>query len=408
MPFLGSLALNLPVADRVLVVAREALGRGMEFTPSALFNDAGIAPAGDAIPAVAQAPRILVYGPAANANRFQSLLYSAAGEADVGLVPLRNFLELDELPLFEPFILHFHWLNVVTKPAAGDRDANARIDQFLASLDRLRSGAGARIVWTAHNVLPHDSRFAEADMRLRREMIERCDLVHCMTEQSIAGLAERFGLPRAKTFVTPHPSYEGAQPDYIDRASARKILGLAADAEILLSFGAVQGYKGYDTLRDAFDRLRSDMPDRALHLLIAGAPADPDEVAALYAWAGRRDDVTLLIEKIADEDLQLVFRAADIAVCPYRRTLNSGVTIMALSFGVPVVAPDEGAFTAFDGKGIVTYSAESGAEGCAAAIGSALGRRGALVKNAGRYLKDHRPGDISRAFFEHVEGLWQR
>lgn len=409
MPLLGSLSLKLPVSERMLRVAREAMRRSDVFdTGSARWDAEALAPAEDAIVVADRPPRTLVYGPAANANRFQSLLYSTAGEAGVGLVPLRNFHELDELPLFGPFVCHFHWLNVVTKAAADEQGAHAKIDDFLGSVDRLRRSAGARIIWTAHNILPHDSRHCEADARLRREMIDRCDLVHCMTEDSVASLAERFDLSRAETFVVPHPSYEGAHPDYLDRAGARKILGIDRDAELILSFGAVQAYKGYDVLRAAFDRLRSDAPDRSLRLLIAGAPSDPAEVAELYRWADLRDDVTLLIEKIADEDLQLVFRAADVAVCPYRQTMNSGVAIMALSFGVPVVASRQGAFAVLEGEGVIVYDPDEGAEGCAAAMRAALDDRAALVEATGYYRRDHHPGDISRAFFQRIEGLWGR
>ena len=45
---------------------------------------------------------------------------------------------------------------------------------------------------------------------------------------------------------------------------------------------------------------------------------------------------------VADEDLQVYFRAADVAVFPYRRTLNSGALMAALTFGTPVIAPAQG------------------------------------------------------------------
>ena len=407
MPLLGSLSLNLPVAERVLRVARDEMRRGSIFQPViAGADELSLAPAEDAIVAPGPLPRILVYGPAANANRFQSLLYGGAGKHGVALVPLRNFHELDELPLFGPFICHLHWLNVVTKDALDEAAAHTSIDMFLHSLDRLKRSAGARIIWTAHNILPHDSRHPLADARLRQEIIDRCELVHCMTDESVASLAERFDLSRVKTFIVPHPSYEGAHPDHVDRAGARRILGVDPEAEVLLSFGAVQRYKGFDTLRAAFDLLCADAPGRRLHLIIAGAPADAAESAALYEWAELRGDVTLLIDKIADEDLQLIFRAADVAVCPYRQTLNSGVAVMALSFGVPVVAAAQGAFVALASMGVQSYDPQSGAEGCAEAIRGALDDHATLVEATALFRQTHRPSTVSHAFFDEIEGLW--
>ena len=49
--------------------------------------------------------------------------------------------------------------------------------------------------------------------------------------------------------------------------------------------------------------------------------------------------------RIEADEMQVFLRAADIAVLPYLRTLNSGVLMLALSFGLPVVVPDEGSLT---------------------------------------------------------------
>ena len=49
------------------------------------------------------------------------------------------------------------------------------------------------------------------------------------------------------------------------------------------------------------------------------------------------------VNRFIDEmELQLFFRAADVAAFPYRSILTSGSLLMALSFGVPVVIPEFG------------------------------------------------------------------
>lgn len=409
MPLIGSLSLNEPVAERALRAIGYDLRRGKVLDASlfSTLDDLAGFEADDAMTTAEPAPKTMVYGPAAHANRFQGLLYSAAAEHDIGLVPLRDFGELDELPVFGPFVLHLHWLTGITSNARDAEAAQAAVDAFLAGLDRLRERQRANVVWTAHNLLPHDSRFPELDSDFRQALIDRCDLIHCMTEHSVTSLADRFDLSGTRSFVVPHPSYEGAYPDYIDSASARAILGLPQDVSVVLSFGAVQRYKGYDTLRDAFDLLRARMTDHKVHLLIAGAPSDPAEVAALLEWAHLREDVMLLLEKINDDDLQLVFKSADVAVCPYRQTLNSGVAILALSYGVPVVAPDQGAFVSLNGQGVDVYDSAGGAAACAEAIATALREPGRDDENIARFIADHRPADISRAFFSQIGEIWR-
>lgn len=409
MPLSGSLALGEPVVERVLRATAEALRTGATLDASALdaaARSAGLAPAEDAIEEAGENPRLLVYGPAAHANRYQGLLYSRAGDAGVGLVALKDFGELDELPLFGRFVLHLHWLGGVSA-RPDEAEARESVESFLARLDELRERHGARIVWTAHNLLPHESAHPALDRDFRQALIDRCDAIHCMTEPSVARLRETFSLGDTSLFVVPHPSYEGAYPDYVDRAAARAILGIDPQARVILSFGAIQAYKGYDTLRAAFDRLRGDDLDAAMLLLIAGAPTDASETATLASWSRGRADVLFRPEKIADDDLQLVFKAADIAVCPYRETLNSGVATLALSFGLPVVAPDIGAFGALGDAGVLTYEAAGGSEACAEAMRAMLEEPGPWREGARRFVEGHRPADISRAFFDRIEDLWQ-
>jgi beta-1,4-mannosyltransferase len=46
-----------------------------------------------------------------------------------------------------------------------------------------------------------------------------------------------------------------------------------------------------------------------------------------------------------ETEVQYLFNAADAVVCPYERTLNSGVALLAATFGVPVIGPAKGGFT---------------------------------------------------------------
>lgn len=407
MPRTGSLSLEISATARVL----RALDRGDDgeaaFPEALAAADAMLAPAEDAHAASEQRARVLVYAPAAHANRFQSLLYSEAGRFDTGLVALRDFSELDQLPLFAPFVCHLHWLAGITAEARDASEARAAIEAFLVRLDRLIEGPGARIVWTAHNAIPHDTPFPEEHGWLRRQLIDRCALIHCLTRSSIAELNARFDLGDTPIAVVPHPSYRGAYPDYLTRASARRLLGIDADAQVLLSFGSIQSYKGFDTLCEAFD-LVIGRGQRRCHLLIAGGAADPALVGRLCGWAEGREDVTFEIGKIADDDVQVMFRAADLVVCPYRETMNSGVAILALSFGVPMVASAQGAFVELAGSGVVTFEPAGGAMALAEALRATLDDPGPLAIQAARFADSIAAHEVSRRFFEAIEPLWTR
>ena len=46
------------------------------------------------------------------------------------------------------------------------------------------------------------------------------------------------------------------------------------------------------------------------------------------------------LDDIPDEDVATFYRSADLVVLPYRRIYQSGVLLMAMSYGVPVVVSD--------------------------------------------------------------------
>ena len=54
---------------------------------------------------------------------------------------------------------------------------------------------------------------------------------------------------------------------------------------------------------------------------------------------------------MADNELQYYFRAADVAVLPYRAVTTSGAAYLAFSFEVPIVAPRLGPFPELVGQG---------------------------------------------------------
>ena len=50
----------------------------------------------------------------------------------------------------------------------------------------------------------------------------------------------------------------------------------------------------------------------------------------------------LHLRSVPVEDVQAHFAAADLVVLPYRKTLNSAVALLALSFDRPVLVPNAG------------------------------------------------------------------
>lgn len=276
-------------------------------------------------------------------NPFQDMLYSAAG--DIVPVAVKQPAEVADAPRFgpNPGVFHLHWTATILGPAQTEAQARWLRGRFVESLDALKA-RGGRVLWTIHNILPHECRYPEIECELAQQIADRADAIHVMCEATIGAAAPFYRLPRDRTHVIPHPSYVGVYPNDIDQAAARARLKLADDVPVLLCLGQVRPYKGLERLIDAFAEASSKEPD--LRLIVAGKPGRFTGVKPLMERCTAQPGVTTVFEEIPDDDLQLYFNACDVVVLPHAQVLNSGLAMLALSFGRPVVAPRTGCLEA--------------------------------------------------------------
>jgi beta-1,4-mannosyltransferase len=283
-------------------------------------------------------PLILGYYPTVTTNPYQLLLYDQALEHGIVPVGMRQERQLDELLALQrsgvATALHLHWLHPVMRPATSISEARALGRAFLGRLDAYRS-AGGRLVWSVHNVLPHEVGFEAAEAELCGEVAVRADVVHVLAERTADAVAPWYRLPPDRLLHVPMSSYDSVYPDHVPRLEARQRLHLRADELVFLSLGAIRPYKDLDSVLDAWVGLEPG--DR--RLVIAGPVTQEPGVAALVARARATGGVIVEPRKIPVADMQLFLRAADVAVLPYPGALNSSALMLALTFGLPVIVP---------------------------------------------------------------------
>jgi beta-1,4-mannosyltransferase len=288
-------------------------------------------------------PVLMAYNPVARVNTYSSLMYSRLWQHGVAPLPLMRFSDIDVLlPLLVYMgirvILHLQWTSDILRNATeAEAKAKAKVDEFIGQLDRFLS-AGGRLTWTVHNVLPHDCKFPHIEAALQQAVADRARLVHVLNGGTLEATAEWFTIAPEKSVHIPHPHYVGSYPDIVSRDQARYDLGLLPDEMVYAFVGAIKPYKGLEQLLDAFDAVLED--GRPRRLLIAGLPDEDAQTQKLLDRCLLHPYVELHPTRIPDGELQYYLRAADVAVLPYQRALNSGVLMLALSFGLPVVAPD--------------------------------------------------------------------
>jgi glycosyltransferase involved in cell wall biosynthesis len=104
---------------------------------------------------------------------------------------------------------------------------------------------------------------------------------------------------------------------------------------MLLFLGDVRGYKGTGELVRAF----RDVGGTAARLVVAGRASDPAIERSLRDAAAVDPRIRPHLGYVPDEEIGGYLRAADAAVLPFRDILTSGSAILALTFGLPLVAP---------------------------------------------------------------------
>jgi beta-1,4-mannosyltransferase len=346
-------------------------------------------------------PLVLAYWPLARTNNFQGLLYSQSWRHGVAPLPVGTFEEMAELPWDGPMACHFHWLASIE-----DKDTVRRFEALLRRLkDQRRS-----IVWTVHNVLPHDQADVATAVRVRRAIVEAADLVHIMNEDTPKLVEPHYSLAGKRVFHSPHPSYLGDHPRTVSREEARFELGLSPATTVFLCFGAIRPYKGIEGLIAAAEVLARNRPDLDWALVVAGAPKDQDLVSRIRRNKALNRRLIFHPHKVPVEDVQYLFQAADYAVCAYRSSLNSGAAMLALTFGVPLVAPRTAAFSELLARGAGIGYAPDEPGTLTAALAAAIETDPAGMSGRAASLAEERtPRSASNLFFERLaEGLRSR
>jgi len=234
----------------------------------------------------------------------------------------------------EPVVFHLHWTTPVVGGAVPPLLGRANAEAFLLKLRHFVE-AGGRLVWTVHNVLPHERGLEDIEASLCQGIADLATVVHLHSASALERMAPHYTVPPEKVLVVPHPSYVGVYPDTIDRAGCRARLGLKPHQTLFLFLGQIRAYKGLEDLFAAFQSLVVTEPDA--FLVVSGVTAQPGQAKDMAMGIPQ---VTVREGFVPDETLQVLYKAADYAVLPYRDILTSGSALAAWSFGCPVIAPD--------------------------------------------------------------------
>ncbi|PCJ65606.1 MAG: glycosyl transferase family 1 [Bacteroidetes bacterium] len=200
----------------------------------------------------------------------------------------------------------------------------------------IRRNKKTKIVTIADNIIPHEK--TPFDKMLTSYFVKSSDGFVTMSKAVLDDLKQFDKFKPA--MYNPHPMYENFGPQ-LDKAIARKKLGLEENGKYLLFFGFIRKYKGLDILLKAFANKK--IQESGIKLIIAGEYYEsPDEYTAIIKKHNLEGSIIQANHFIPDSEVSTYFSASDMVVQTYKTATQSGVTQIAYYYNKPMLVTNVG------------------------------------------------------------------
>jgi glycosyltransferase involved in cell wall biosynthesis len=236
-------------------------------------------------------------------------------------------------------VMHLHWpSHEYQRVTAAETDA--AMEQFVGEL-RLARELGWRVVWTAHNLYPHDRTHHAINRRFRAHLVDLATAIIAHCDAAADAVRAEFH-PQAPMFVVPHGNFIDVLPASVTRDDERARLGIPEDAFVYGFIGNLLAYKGLEELIDTF---RAVDPGDAWLLISGGVRTEYG--GHLRAYVGDHPRIVLrTFDYAPGEAFVQVLEASDVIVLPFRASTTSGSLVQALSWPRPAIVPAMGCLPA--------------------------------------------------------------
>ncbi|WP_263785482.1 glycosyltransferase family 4 protein [Salinibacter grassmerensis] len=277
-----------------------------------------------------------------NGNPYTRLLYEA--------MEMKGNVEVDGFTMFEPFqrrydVWHVHWPEdflSYRSPVAAYFYVAAEL--FLFAWARL---SGTRLVWTVHDLGPHESYHPQLERLFWPLFLPMVDGIISLSETAREEAYDRFPVLRSvPSAIVPHGHYRTAYPESVSKGESRRQSGLDPEAPVMLFVGRIRPYKNVVPLVQTFRQW--EKPEA--RLVVAGNPVSDDLGGRVQATAEGDARVRTALRFIEEDEMPALIAGADLVVLPYESIMHSGSALLALSYDRPILVPDRGAMTELQGR----------------------------------------------------------
>lgn len=195
-----------------------------------------------------------------------------------------------------------------------------------------------KIVFTAHNVVPHESNSREDKLYGKFYSIVDAIIVHEHRSKEL--LQKHFGVNPESIAVIRHGVLDLpteptlVQKEYDDIVSKHNI---PDNAIVFSSLGLQSYYKGVDVLINLWNKHAKEFEDLSCHLILAGSFN-----GLSTETINENDNVHVENSYVSNERLMAYMKRTDVALLPYREISQSGLLLTAIASKTPFMVTNVG------------------------------------------------------------------
>lgn len=295
----------------------------------------------------------IVYDPTkSKGNKYSDIISEGLTDRGINTVSLKEML-LNWKHFTSVKVVHLNWFENLNGLTTFGLLKDYFRKLFVLGLLNITS---KRIIWTMHNLKPHDRRLSLLKKNLYNLLVKNSKKIVIHSKVSLAILEREFGNEILyKVLYIPHPNYINHYGEIPERSNDQ-------DTRLKLTFiGAVKPYKNLEILIDALRALESEN----VELSINGKPYTQEYEIDLLKRCKNSTNINLRLNFIRDEDIPSILAQNDLMICPYdiSSSLNSGSVILAFSYKTSVICPRIGTIQDLNSNdSIISYDYDTDAQ----------------------------------------------
>lgn len=279
---------------------------------------------------------------------YLNLLYSSFFESDtsakiVSLSAIDHWKFLIEQITGKKPLLHYHWLEFQDFKSALGMIYKLKLITFYKLF-------GGKLIWTIHNLKPHDGKWLRTHQMMHRWMAKRADVVLVHSEQVINDVREYYQIQNTPIEVVPHPTFPS---NILDKIEARNQLcrthgiEFSDEKKVLGIFGAISEYKKIPEIVELISNL-----ELRVKLLVFGYVKKGQEnlhhklevLSKEYSWFEYHPGF------VEEETVPVIMSSLDACIFNFKEITTSAGIEMALAYNRTIIAPKLGDIARLDGQ----------------------------------------------------------